>query len=300
MEQIKSIDPNALPVAELHRLLLSAVAPRPIALASTINAKGEVNLSPFSFFNVFSANPPILIFSPARRGRDNTVKHTYENVKQNNQVVVNVVNHAIVEQMSLSSTEYDDGVNEFVKAGFTQVPSDIIKPPRVAEAPISFECEVQNVIELGDKGGAGNLVISKIVRIHLNTKYLNTKGELDTEKLDLVGRMGESWYVRASGEALFEIPKPMFTKGIGVDALTKRIRESTVLTGNNLGRLGNLEKFPNDKAISSLKDSYDFTKMKTDKEFHQFARKILEAGETEKALAILVLAEELIKTSDRK
>jgi len=195
MEKIKSFDPNSLKVPELHRFLLSAVAPRPIALASTIDARGRVNLSPFSFFNVFSANPPILIFSPSRRGRDNTVKHTYLNVKHNHQVVINIVNHDIVEQMSLSSTEYDDNTNEFVKSGFTEVASDLVKPPRVGEAPVSFECIVENVVELGKHGGAGNLVISHIKRIHVNTQYLNASEELDTQKLDLVGRMGESWYV---------------------------------------------------------------------------------------------------------
>lgn len=252
---IQSIDPNQLSVGELHRLLLASVAPRPIALASTIDAKGNVNLSPFSFFNVFSANPPILIFSPARRGRDNTVKHTYENVKERNEVVVNIVNHAIVEQMSLSSTEYTSDVNEFVKAGFTQVPSDTVRPPRVGEAPVSFECIVENVMELGDQGGAGNLVISKIQRIHLHEKYLNASGELDTQKLDLVARMGESWYCRASGDALFEIPKPIFNKGIGVDALPSHVLNSDVLTGNHLGRLGNLEHIPTTSEIEKLKNS---------------------------------------------
>ncbi|WP_349267251.1 flavin reductase family protein [Flavivirga aquatica] len=211
---IKTIDPKTIKTSELHQILLSAVAPRPIALASTVDANGHVNLSPFSFFNVFSANPPILIFSPARRGRDNTTKHTYENVKAVSEVVINIVNHNIVEQTSLSSTEYDKGINEFEKAGFTAIPSEVVTPPRVAESPVSFECTVQDVIELGDKGGAGNLVISKVERIHIQEKYLNDKGSLDTQKLDLVARMGESWYCRASGNALFEIPKPIFNKGI--------------------------------------------------------------------------------------
>lgn len=252
---IKTIDPNAISTPELHKILLAAVAPRPIALASTIDTDGNVNLSPFSFFNVFSANPPILIFSPARRGRDNTTKHTYENAKKQQEVVINIVNHAIVEQMSLSSTEYAEDVNEFDKAGFTQVPSEIVKPPRVGEAPVSFECIVDNVIELGADGGAGNLVISRVCRIHIQEHYLNEKGDLDTQKLDLVARMGESWYCRASGDALFEIPKPIFNKGIGVDQLPKHALQSSILTGNHLGRLGNIEALPSVSAIEKYKNS---------------------------------------------
>ncbi len=294
MDKIKSIDPNALAVPELHRLLLAAVAPRPIALASTIDAKGNVNLSPFSFFNVFSANPPILIFSPARRGRDNTVKHTYENVNRNNEVVINIVNYDIVEQMSLSSTEYENGVNEFVKAGFTQVPSDTVKPPRVGEAPVSFECIVENVVELGNKGGAGNLVISKIQRIHLNEKYLNDVGALDTVKLDLVARMGESWYCRANGAALFEIPKPILTKGIGVDALPCHVMNSDVLTGNHLGRLGNLEATPNKSSIENHKKSEEIQRIlnienskEQLKELHEHVVTFIQANDLENALGAL-------------
>ena len=202
------IDPANLPTAELHSYLLAAVAPRPIAFASTIDEKGNVNLSPFSFFNVFSANPPVMIFSPARRGRDNTTKHTYENLLKVPETVINIVNHAMVEQMSLASTEYAKGVNEFAKAGFTQIDSDKVKPPRVGEAPVAFECMVDDIIELGQEGGAGNLMISRVVMLHIQDEYLGANGKLDTTKLDLVGRMGGSWYCRASGDALFEIPKP--------------------------------------------------------------------------------------------
>ena len=240
----KTIDPSSISQQDLHGILLTAVAPRPICFASTIDAAGNVNLSPFSYFNVFSSNPPVLIFSPARSGRDNTHKHSYLNVKEVPEVVINIVNHAIVEQMSLSSTAYDRGVNEFTKAGFTEVPSESVKPPRVGEAPVSFECKVQQTIELAEEPGAGNLIVAQVERIHINENYL-TNGQLDTQKLDLVGRMGGSCYVKASGDALFEIPKPIRTKGIGVDALPKGIRESEVLTGNNLGRLGNLEALPN-------------------------------------------------------
>jgi len=294
MSQIKSIDPKTLSVPELHQLLLSAVAPRPIALASTIDAEGNVNLSPFSFFNVFSANPPILIFSPSRRGRDNTTKHTFENVKETKEVVINIANHAIVEQMSLSSTEYDDKVNEFVKAGFTQVPSETVKPPRVGEAPVSFECTVDKIIELGADGGAGNLVISRVQHIHVQTVYLNHAGKLDTKKLDLVARMGESWYCRASGDALFEIPKPIFNKGIGVDQLPKHVLESTVLTGNHLGRLGNMEYLASAESVKTLLESREIkdilkegNALEKQKQLHKYALTAIEKNDLKKALCIL-------------
>jgi flavin reductase (DIM6/NTAB) family NADH-FMN oxidoreductase RutF len=291
---IKTIDPNSLSTPELHKILLSAVAPRPIALASTIDTNGNVNLSPFSFFNVFSANPPIMVFSPSRRGRDNTTKHTFDNVKQHQEVVINIVNYAIVEQMSLSSTEYAQNVNEFEKAGFTQVPSEIVKPPRVGEAPISFECTVDNVIELGSEGGAGNLVISRVERIHINEDYLNENGDLDTQKLDLVARMGGSWYCRANGDALFEIPKPIFNKGIGVDQLPSHVLESSVLTGNHLGRLGNMEAIPSDSEIAAQKSSEKIISilkeqdaLKKREALHQYALSFIEKNDLEKALSIL-------------
>ena len=290
---IKTIDPKAITTPELHKILLAAVAPRPIALASTIDEDGQVNLSPFSFFNVFSANPPILIFSPARRGRDNTVKHTYENVKAHKEVVINIVNYDIVEQMSLSSTEYAKAVNEFEKAGFTQVASEVVQPPRVGEAPVSFECTIDRVMELGADGGAGNLVISRVQRIHIQDQYLNDNGDLDTQKLDLVARMGESWYCRASGDALFEIPKPIFNKGIGVDQLPKHVLQSTVLTGNHLGRLGNMETIPSTTAIASLKESEAVQKILSGAnedqllQVHQAAVKAIENNDLEKALTLL-------------
>lgn len=217
---IHSIDPKAISQQELHSILLTAVAPRPICFASTVNAKGQINLSPFSYFNVFSSNPPILIFSPARSGRDNSLKHTHENVKEVPEVVINMVNHAMVEQMSLASTAYAKGVNEFTKAGLTPVPSELIQPPRVAEAPVALECTVKQIIELAQTPGAGNLVICEVKRIHIQTAYYSNN-QLDTKKLDLVGRMGGSWYIRANGDALFEIPKPIQNKGLGVDALPK-------------------------------------------------------------------------------
>jgi len=291
---IKTIDPKSLSTPELHKILLSAVAPRPIALASTIDIEGNVNLSPFSFFNVFSANPPIMIFSPSRRGRDNTTKHTYENVKAHQEVVINIVNYKIVEQMSLSSTEYDASVNEFIKAGFTQIASEVVKPPRVGEAPISFECIVDNVIELGNEGGAGNLVISRVQRIHIDEQYLNEKGNLDTQKLDLVARMGESWYCRASGDALFEIPKPIFNTGIGVDQLPAHVLKSTVLTGNHLGRLGNMEHLPSDESVEKQKQSDQIKRIlelnneHTKREaLHTYALTFIDKNDLENALQIL-------------
>lgn len=297
----KTINPKSIPQPELHSILLTAIAPRPICFASTIDKKGNVNLSPFSYFNVFSSNPPILVFSPARSGRDNTLKHSHENVKEIPEVVINIVNYPMVEQMSLSSTAYEKGVNEFVKAGFTEIPSETVKPPRVAEAPVSFECSVTEVIELADTPGAGNLILCEVKRIHVNEVYF-TDNQLDTKKLDLVGRMGGSWYTRSNGDSLFEIPKPIRTKGIGVDALPKGIRESETLTGNNLGRLGNLEALPSEEEIKAIANDDEITMMakkmgknKTEhrKQLHWLAQRVLEEGETEKAMAILFHAENL-------
>lgn len=295
---IKTIHPSKIPQAELHGYLLSAVAPRPICFASTIDKDGNVNLSPFSFFNVFSSNPPLMIFSPARRGRDNTTKHTYENVKEVPEVVINIVNYPMIEQMSLSSTEYDKGVNEFVKAGFTEVASEKVTPPRVGEAPVSFECSVQEVIELANAPGAGNLVLAKVELIHINDAYLDANNVLDTHKLDLVARMGGSWYCHANGDALFEIPKPLKTKGIGVDSLPEYARNSTVLTGNDLGRLGNLETLPDAASIESLKqdqaikDLIDKHKNNTSAlkiALESLAKEYLKEGNPQKALAVLML-----------
>jgi flavin reductase (DIM6/NTAB) family NADH-FMN oxidoreductase RutF len=223
--------------------MLGAVTPRPIAFASTIDSAGNVNLSPFSFFNVFSANPPIMIFSPARRGRDNTTKHTYENVLQVKEVVINIVNYDIVQQMSLSSTEYGKGVNEFEKAGLTPLASQTIKPPRVAESPVQFECRVNEVISLGTEGGAGNLVICEVLKMHINEAILDADGKIDPVKLDAVSRMGGNWYGRAK-QGMFEVPKPLSRLGIGFDQLPEAIRTSKLLTGNDLAMLANVEVLP--------------------------------------------------------
>ena len=293
----KTISPSDISQPELHAYLLTAVAPRPICFASTIDADGNVNLSPFSFFNVFSSNPPVMIFSPSRSGRDGSLKHSHQNVLEVPEVVINIVNYPMVEQMSLASTAYDKGVNEFIKAGFTEVKSEKVRLSRVAEAPVSFECTVTEVIELADTPGAGNLVLAKVELMHINENYLDEKGQLDTQKLDLVGRMGGSWYTRSSGDSLFEIPKPIRNKGIGVDSLPASVRNSTILTGNNLGRLGNLEKLPTSEEIISVRSISEVQSLSKDfgagnpektKKIHQLAKRWLEEGRVAEALALLL------------
>lgn len=245
---MKTIDPKDLSTVELQGYLQGAVGPRPIALASTVDAEGNPNLSPFSFFNIFSSNPPILIFSPARRVRNNTAKHTLFNVQATRQVVINVVNYDIVQQTSLSSTEYADGINEFEKSGLTMVPSDKVKPFRVAESPVQFECVVNEVIGLGDEGGAGNLVICEVVKMHIAESILNEKGGIDQHKIDLVSRMGGNWYSRAN-MGMFEVEKPLVTLGIGVDAIPEEAKKSGVFSGNDLGILGNVEQLPTKEEV---------------------------------------------------
>jgi flavin reductase (DIM6/NTAB) family NADH-FMN oxidoreductase RutF len=244
-----SLLPKELPIPKLHQYLLGAIGPRPIAFASTVDANGNPNLAPFSFFNVFSANPPILIFSPARNGRTNTTKDTYNNVKNVPEVVINVVTHDIVQQMSLSSSPYPSDVDEFVKAGFTPLKSDLIKPFRVAESPVQFECKVNQVIELGDGGGAGNLVICEVVKIHIHESILDENQMIDQHKIDVVSRLGGNWYSRAN-EGLFEVEKPLTTLGIGVDMIPDFIKESGYFNGNDLGKLGNIEAIPNEEEIT--------------------------------------------------
>ena len=251
MREMISVLPKELTTANLHGYLLGAVGPRPIAFASTLNENGKPNLSPFSFFNVFSSNPPILIFSPARRVRDNTTKHTLDNVLKTKEVVINVVNYAMVQQMSLSSTEYPEGENEFKKAGLTMVKSDVVKPYRVGESPVQFECKVTKVEALGKEGGAGNLIFSEVVKIHVDKSILDANGSIDQYKIDLVARMGGNWYSRANS-GLFEVPKPLSSLGIGVDVIPEEIRLSTILTGNDLGMLGNIEKIPTASEVAEF------------------------------------------------
>lgn len=255
MTTFKTINPKEVSTGAFHGFMLGAVAPRPIAFASTIDSEGNVNLSPFSFFNAFGANPPTLIFSPARRVRDNTTKHTLENAKATKEVVINIVNYPIVEQMSLASTEYDQGVNEFIKSGLTEEPSMVVKPPRVKEAPAAFECIVKDIIETGSEGGAGNLIICEVVMAHFSEAILDENGKVDPFKADLVARMGGNWYCRANGDALFEIEKPIRNKGIGVDQLPEAVRNSHILTGNNLGQLGNVENLPTSDEVSKFSES---------------------------------------------
>ena len=286
-----SYNPKDLSTGRLHGYLLSAVAPRPIAFASTIDKEGNPNLSPFSFFNVFSANPPILIFSPARRVRDNTTKHTLENVEAVNEVVINVVNYDIVHQMSLSSTEYPEGVNEFEKAGLTMLPSDEVKPFRVAESPIQMECKVNEVVKLGTEGGAGNLVICEVVKLHISEEVMNDDNTINQEALDLVARAGGSYYSRAKS-GFFEIPKPLQTMGIGVDNLPEQVRDSMILTGNNLGMLANVDKLPTkdevEQFLNDISERYPNLKTTTHREKHKLARNYLSYGDVESAWKLLL------------
>jgi len=248
--------PSQLKVSEIHQYMLDSIAPRPIAFVSTIDKDGHVNLSPFSFFNAFGANPPILVFSPALRGRDGATKNTLDNIKDIKECVVNIVDYKMVQQMSLASTEYPKGVNEFVKAGLTEEKSELVKPPRVKEAPVQMECIVKEVIATGEKGGAGQLVICEIVMMHINEEVIGEDGRIDPIKIDQVARMGGNWYSRAA-KGLFSIPKPLTTLGIGVDQLPVSIKNSTVLTGNDLGMLGNSERIPSQEEISAFKNRED-------------------------------------------
>jgi len=291
-----SIDPKSLEIPKLHGYLLGAVGPRPIAFASTIDENGNANLAPFSFFNVFSANPPIMIFSPARSGRTNTTKDTYNNVKSIPEVVINVVTHDIVQQMSLASSPYEAGVDEFVKSGFTKVDSETIKPYRVAESPVQFECKVNEVIELGESGGAGNLVICEVTRIHIDEKVLDENGKIDQHKIDLVSRMGGNWYCRADEHSMFEITKPIVTKGIGFDQLPEDVLKSEILTANDLGQLAGIESLPNETDVNDYKlielsDLFvelEDEQAKLESELHKLAKELLKENKLEEAWKTLL------------
>ncbi|MVO10761.1 flavin reductase family protein [Flavobacterium sp. TP390] len=286
-----SINPKDVTPAKLQGYLQGAVAPRPIAFASTIDENGNPNLSPFSFFNVFSANPPILIFSPARRVRDNTIKHTLINAHSTKEVVINVVNYDMVQQMSLSSTEYPDGVNEFEKAGLTMLQSDIVKPFRVAESPVQFECKINEIIALGNEGGAGNLVICEVVKIHIEESVLDANGGIDQHKIDLVARCGGNWYSRANS-GLFEVEKPLSTMGIGVDAIPEFIKKSTVFSGNDLGILGNVESIPKEEEITIFVNENFGVKavLSSDDEIkkHELAKQYIDKNEVLSAWKVLL------------
>lgn len=286
-----SFDVKSLNSMQIQSYLQGAVAPRPIAFASTIDVNGISNLSPFSFFNVFSSNPPILIFSPARRVRDNSIKHTLINCQQTKEVVINIVNYAIVQQMSLSSTEYGDGVDEFIKSGLTPIASDLVKPFRVQESPVQFECVVNEIIALGTEGGAGNLVICEVIKIHIDEAVLDAKGLIDPFKIDLVSRMGANWYSRAK-EGLFEVEKPIASLGIGVDAIPDFVKESPVFNGNDLGKLGNVETLPSLEEIDTFVNQNVLVKgalSSTDEiKVHRMAKQYLDNGEPIAAWKILL------------
>lgn len=286
-----SIDPKDVSSSKLQGYLQSAVGPRPIAFASTIDENGVPNLSPFSFFNIFSSNPPILIFSPARRVRDNTIKHTLINAEATREVVINVVNFDIVQQTSLSSSEYPDGVNEFVKAGFTAIPSEMVKPFRVAQSPVQFECKVNEIISLGTQGGAGNLVICEILKMHISETVLDENGNIDPVKIDLVSRMGGNWYSRAN-QGLFEVAKPITTLGIGVDQIPNFIKENSVFDGNDLGKLGNIEALPTTEEINIFVNQNFAVKgvLSADDESKQFkkAKEYLDQNDVDSAWKVLL------------
>ncbi|WP_405370228.1 flavin reductase family protein [Nonlabens sp. Asnod2-A12] len=271
------LNPKDIETSQLHGIMLGAVQPRPIAFASTVDENGKVNLSPYSFFNVFSANPPVMIFSPARRVRNNTVKHTLLNAKATGEVVINIVNYDIVQQMSLSSTEYAEGVNEFEKSGLTEVKSDLVTPPRVAESPVQFECKVKEIVELGQEGGAGNLIICEVVMVHVNDKVLDGDNKIDPFKIDTVARMGGNWYCR-SKDAMFEVAKPLSKLGVGVDALPDHARNSDILTGNDLGKLGNIELIPEQEEVVAFAKAEQLFNLSTT-EKHNKAKELIAKGE---------------------
>lgn len=293
-----TVNTAELSPAQLQNYMQYAVAPRPICFATTIDKEGNINLSPFSFFNMFSTNPPLCIFSPARRVRDNTTKHTLENVLEVKECVINIVNYPMVQQMSLASTEYAKGVNEFEKAGFTMMASELVKPPRVAEAPVQMECIVKEVIHLGDNPGAGNLILAEVKLIHIKEEILDEDGRIDQAKIDLVARLGGDWYCRVTAGNLFKVAKPLTTLGIGVDALPKAVRNSKVLTGNDLGMLGNIEQLPADDEIDAIqnhpevKEIFDATigdANNRERELHELAREWLGEGKVADALKVVLL-----------
>ena len=285
------IDPTQIKTGEFHAMMLGAVAPRPIAFASTVDKDGNPNLSPFSFYNAFGSKPPILVFSPARRVRDNTIKHTLQNVQETREVVIGSVNYNIVHQASLASCEYPEDVNEFEKAGFTMLPSDIVKPFRVAESPVQFECKINDIIALGDQGGAGNLVICEVVKIHIHESILDENQMINQHKIDVVSRLGGNWYSRANA-GLFEVEKPLTTLGIGVDSIPNFIKESGYFNGNDLGKLGNIEAIPNEEEITIfVKENFEVKGvLSADDELkkHQLAKEYLNKNEVLTAWKVLL------------
>lgn len=293
----KTIDLKNSKPAEVQNFLQHAIAPRPICFASTINKEGNVNLSPFSFFNLFSSNPPIVIFSPARRVRDNTTKHTLQNVLEVPEVCINVVTYDMVQQTSLASCEFPVNVDEFIKAGFTKEPSQLIQPPRVKESPVQLECKVLEVKPLGTEGGAGNLVIAEVLMMHITENVLTADGKIDQLKLNLVARLGGNWYTKVDSSTLFEVEKPNTQLGIGVDALPGDIRNSKILTGNNLGQLANVHELPvvdvsfNDDKLKNIIQYFSVNPDEMEKELHTYAKKLLDAGNVKAAWQVLLADE---------
>ncbi|MBP6828084.1 MAG: flavin reductase family protein [Saprospiraceae bacterium] len=290
------IDPTQIATKDLHQYILGAVAPRPIAFASTLSADGVPNLAPYSFFNAFSSNPPILIFSSNRRVSNNTTKDTLKNVEDTGEVVINVVSHSIVRQMAVASIEYGPEVNEFEKAGFTPLASERVKPFRVAESPVQMECRVEKILPLGEKGGAGNLIICNIVLMHIAEHVLNDKGRIDPHKIDLMGRMGRLYYVRASGAAIEEIEQIVTTIGIGFDGLPAGIRSSKILTGNNLGQLAGLPALPAASeslalAATDARVQEIIGKSGAREALHAYAKEALDRNEVQLGASLVVLAE---------
>ena len=290
----KSITLKDISPAAAQNFLQHSVAPRPICFASTIGKNGNVNLSPFSFFNLFSTNPAIIVFSPSRRGRDNTTKHTLQNILEVPEVVVNIVSYHMLQQVSLSSCEFPKEVDEFIKTGFTKESSQIVKPPRVKESSVQLECKVLEVKPLGTEGGAGNLVIAEVLMMHINENILNENGNIDQTKLDLAARLGGNWYTRANASTIFEIEKPNTQIGIGVDALPENIRISKILTGNNLGQLANVNEMPfvdpafEDDTLKNIFQYYSSDPLEMENELHLYAKELLDNGKVKEAWQVLL------------
>ncbi|MFN4316370.1 MAG: flavin reductase family protein [Chitinophagaceae bacterium] len=288
-------DMSAMTVQERQYFLQHLVAPRPICFASTIDAAGHVNLSPFSFFNLFGTNPPIVIFSPSRRVRNGTTKHTLENVLEVPEVVINIVTYDMVQQMSLASCEYSKGVDEFVKAGFTPEPATLVKPPMVKESPAKMECRVLEVKPIGSEGGAANLVICEVLRLHISEALLGEDGRPVQQKIDHVARLGADWYCRVGTDNLFRVEKPNVELGIGIDALPPSIRNSRVLTGNHLGQLGNVHHLPeidptyDDPHLRQIFQYYSLNPDEMEKEIHRYAASLLDHGQVQQAWQVLLL-----------
>lgn len=285
---------SELKPAEKQYYLQHVIAPRPICFASTIDKEGKVNLSPFSFFNMFSSNPPVCVFSPARRVRDNTTKHTLQNVLEVPEVVINIVGYEMVQQASLASCEYPKGVDEFEKAGFTKEEASIVKPPMVKESKVKMECKVMEVKSLGEGGGAGQLVICEILRLHIADEYLDAEKKLDQRKIDLVARLGADWYCRVSPDNLFQVAKPNVQLGIGFDALPASVRNSKILTGNQLGQLANVHEMPvvepsyEDAHLKNIIQYYSINPVELEKEIHLHAAKLLDQGKVHDAWQVLL------------